>query len=150
MLHRGCEEVLEGFAPETICLGDKRKEHLTTLRGWPAVLGHLGDFSSVGCPTLCLCLMSGEGLATGLGDEDIAKDLLLLDADEEKIWSRAVLGVDSAELAWATKEYTRSSVRDTASPWLECTASGVEGTNSLVNRHLRAICADKTARAKIM
>ena len=31
------------------------------------------------------CLMSGEGLATGLGDENIAKDLLLLDADEEKI-----------------------------------------------------------------
>ena len=44
------------------------------------------------------CLMSGEGLAAGLGDEDIAKDLPLLDADEEKIWSRAVLGVDSAEL----------------------------------------------------
>ena len=29
--------------------------------------------------------MSGEGLAAGLGDE-------------EKIWSRAILGVDSAEL----------------------------------------------------
>ena len=44
------------------------------------------------------CLMSGEGLAAGLGDEDIAKDLLLLNADEEKIWSRAILGVDSTEL----------------------------------------------------
>ena len=42
--------------------------------------------------------MSGEGLAAGLGDKDIAKDLLLLDADEEKIWSRTILGVDSAEL----------------------------------------------------
>ena len=63
MLHRGCEEVLERFALETICFKDKRKEDSTTLRGCPAVLGHLGDFSFSGCPTLCLCLMSGEGFA---------------------------------------------------------------------------------------
>ena len=42
--------------------------------------------------------MSGEGLATGLGNEDIAKDLILLDADEEEVRPRAVLGVDSAKL----------------------------------------------------
>ncbi len=98
LLHRRCKEVLEVFPPETICLEDEREKYLTTLRGWRAVLGHLGDFSSLGCPTLGPCLMSGEGLAAGLGDEDIAKDLPLLDADEEKIWSRAILGVDSAEL----------------------------------------------------
>ena len=40
--------------------------------------------------------MSGEKLATGFGDEDIAKDLILLDADEEEVRPRAVLGVDSA------------------------------------------------------
>ena len=42
--------------------------------------------------------MSGEGRATGFGVEEIAKDLLLLDADEEKVGPRAVVGVDSAEL----------------------------------------------------
>ena len=42
--------------------------------------------------------MSGEGLATGLGDEDIAKDLILLDANEEEVRLHAALGVDSAEL----------------------------------------------------
>ena len=42
--------------------------------------------------------MSGEGRATGFGVEEIAKDLLLLDADEEKVGPRAVLGVDCAEL----------------------------------------------------
>ena len=40
--------------------------------------------------------MSGEGLATGLGDEDIAKDLLLLNADEEKVDSLEPLSVSTA------------------------------------------------------
>ena len=26
VVHRGCKEVLEGFAPETICLEDKKKD----------------------------------------------------------------------------------------------------------------------------
>ena len=39
LLHRQCKEVLEVFAPEAICLEDEReKYHLTTLRGWRAVL----------------------------------------------------------------------------------------------------------------
>ena len=42
--------------------------------------------------------MSGEGLATGSRDEDIARDPIFLDADEEEVRPRAVLGVDSAEL----------------------------------------------------
>ena len=65
---------------------------------WSSVLGHLGVFSSFGCPALGVCLLPGEGLAAGLGDEDIAKDSLLSDADEEKVRSSAIVGIDRAEL----------------------------------------------------
>ena len=70
-----CEEVLEAFAPETIRLENKRKKNVTPLGCWPSVLGQLGVFSSFGCPALGVCLLPGEGLAAGLGDEDIAKVL---------------------------------------------------------------------------
>ena len=51
LLHRRCEEVLEVFALKTICLEGETKKYLTTLRGWRAVLEHLGDFSSLRRPT---------------------------------------------------------------------------------------------------
>ena len=42
--------------------------------------------------------MSFKGLEAGLSNKNIAKDLMLLDAHEEKTWSRSILGVDRAEL----------------------------------------------------
>ena len=76
--------------PQTICLNDGREKYLTNLRGWRAALRHLEDFSSLGSPTL------GPRQKSWLRNGDIAKDMSLMDFDEEKIWSRSILGVDRA------------------------------------------------------
>ena len=77
----------------------KRKKDSSTLRCWPAILKHLGIFSSSGYPTLCLGLMSAEGITKDLlllnADE---KKVLLLNADEKKVGFRAVFCLDSPEL----------------------------------------------------
>ena len=45
----------------------KQKEEIRNPLGcWSSVLGHLGVFSSFGCPALGVCLLPGEGLAAGL------------------------------------------------------------------------------------
>lgn len=54
-----------------------------------------GESSSVGCPAFCLSLMPGGGLVAGLGDEDIAKDALLLYATTRMSRPRAFLSVNS-------------------------------------------------------